>query len=788
MASFTNNSPDPVTGRGFQALSPEDLDAMSAPSQSAPDPVTGKGFKPISADEIDAMSNPIGMGESFARGAGQAFSLGYEPELIAAAKTGHMPWSSDPTFQAELKRQKAENDTAWNDHPWAYGGGMVASAIPSVMGAMASGPMGVAGGAARLLEGSSSLAGLAGRGLEAAGNAGTGIGAKTIGATGELLSNPITQGAIYGSSQGDDLKGRAESAVEGAVGAKIAPAIIKGATGLAGSAVKGLTRPITDAITGGDPLIRDGLESAGRQGIYVPASAMPTAGAFSSLSSKVDPFKSSPRAAAQSVYQASSILGDIGQGISHEEAGLGIVGNEQAAKEAHLDDIYAPFQNLKASSAQMPLSNLRQQIDSILNGSKSHVLSQSEITSTVGKIADQLQHAEQNGGMTFQQMKQLRTHLSDKIDWTSPIAPTDYDNATLKELRDALSHDMYDAADAIGGAGTGPPYKAADSLAGDIYETGAALQKSLGTGEMGSTPASKAFTKAYNWMRNSSGQLGALQALKQSVTAVDPGKWDTFARGVVQNKLMPKGFSYSDFASRWDDMTPQAKDIVFGQVGSGGIRDQLEDVAAVARAFGSKIDTLASQSEGQSNIQSVEYAAPLIEMASQQGLPLKSIATGGVLGAAGRYNARNVAKPNLPPSQAAQLAGAIRSTPAVSSAVRAANSAIQKAQSGAQGVGGGLAKATAPWTGYNMGAALAHHAGPAAAGLYGAWKDDGHAFGGRAMRASGGRTGIDHSAKAASLIRLAERAKKNHGKNTEPLLNLPDETITKALSVANESI
>ena len=305
---------------------------------------------------------------------------------------------------------------------------------------------------------------------------------------------------------------------------------------------------------------------------------------------------------------------------------------------------------------------------------------------------------------------------------------------------------------------------------------------------MGSTPASKAFTKAYNWMRNSSGQLGALQALKQSVTAVDPGKWDTFARGVVQNKLMPKGFSYSDFASRWDDMTPQAKDIVFGQVGSGGIRDQLGDVAAVARAFGSKIDTLASQSEGQSNIQSVEYAAPLIEMASQQGLPLKSIATGGVLGAAGRYNARNVAKPNLPPSQAAQLAGASRSTPAVSSAVRAANSAIQTAQSGAQGVGGGLAKATAPWTGYNMGAALAHHAGPAAAAAYGAWKDDGHASGGRAMRASGGRTRIDHEAKAASLIRLAERAKKDHGKNTEPLLNLPDETITKALSVANESI
>lgn len=48
--------------------------------------------------------------------------------------------------------------------------------------------------------------------------------------------------------------------------------------------------------------------------------------------------------------------------------------------------------------------------------------------------------------------------------------------------------------------------------------------------------------------------------------------------------------------------------------------------------------------------------------------------------------------------------------------------------------------------------------------------------------------GIDHSAKADALIKAAERAKKGHNSTTEPLLDQPDEAITKALAIANEAI
>jgi hypothetical protein len=58
------------------------------------------------------------------------------------------------------------------------------------------------------------------------------------------------------------------------------------------------------------------------------------------------------------------------------------------------------------------------------------------------------------------------------------------------------------------------------------------------------------------------------------------------------------------------------------------------------------------------------------------------------------------------------------------------------------------------------------------------------ASGGRIQRASGGRT--NSVLTSDMLIAAAERAKKGLGKATEPLLNQPDEAITRALAIANQ--
>lgn len=59
----------------------------------------------------------------------------------------------------------------------------------------------------------------------------------------------------------------------------------------------------------------------------------------------------------------------------------------------------------------------------------------------------------------------------------------------------------------------------------------------------------------------------------------------------------------------------------------------------------------------------------------------------------------------------------------------------------------------------------------------------------RPGRKAGGRIGgLDHAGIAAALIRAAEKAKKGHSATTQPLLDQPDEAITKALAIANEAI
>ena len=63
------------------------------------------------------------------------------------------------------------------------------------------------------------------------------------------------------------------------------------------------------------------------------------------------------------------------------------------------------------------------------------------------------------------------------------------------------------------------------------------------------------------------------------------------------------------------------------------------------------------------------------------------------------------------------------------------------------------------------------------------------ASGGRINRATGGRTMVkDLTAKAMALIAMADRIKKEQGKDTSSLLNLDDTTVAKALAVANRGI
>lgn len=58
----------------------------------------------------------------------------------------------------------------------------------------------------------------------------------------------------------------------------------------------------------------------------------------------------------------------------------------------------------------------------------------------------------------------------------------------------------------------------------------------------------------------------------------------------------------------------------------------------------------------------------------------------------------------------------------------------------------------------------------------------------RTARASGGRIGKNYRSKAQQLINAADRAKKRHNGTTQSILDMPDETVAKALSIADKAI
>lgn len=65
---------------------------------------------------------------------------------------------------------------------------------------------------------------------------------------------------------------------------------------------------------------------------------------------------------------------------------------------------------------------------------------------------------------------------------------------------------------------------------------------------------------------------------------------------------------------------------------------------------------------------------------------------------------------------------------------------------------------------------------------------EGQAKGGRIGRDTGGRTNTSAATKAARLIAQVDHIKKSHSKDTSSLLNLDDDTVAKALSIANQKI
>jgi len=718
----------------------------------------------------------IGGLESFGRGAAQAFALGYSPQMIAAIKTGNLPFSENPEYVKELAKQKAATEQAWEQHPWLYGSGMVASAVPAVANAILAGP--------EELAAAGTIGGLGGLGLRTVAGKGAGAAPTALRGAATAAENPIVQGAVYGSSEGETLGDKLSGAAAGAVGAKVAPM----ALGAAGSAVKAvgakiapdIVDPIFHVLTGNPETARTAGNIASDLGVSLPGATV-SESAVQGLGMKSDFLNQVPKAANRTLGEIGDLVSDYSNKADVRDSGAKIRAAVQnwatdATKptgfEAQMNAIYQPVRVLEQSSAVVPIRSLQSEI---IKQAQSNIAKLGNINPTLDIANSALTLNAQNGGLTFSEMQALKKILSDKITWNQAPGGSNIDNNILKNLRAALDSDMQTYATKIGGKNVGQTYGQIKSQAKDLYDQRDSIFKLTGNPVVGG-PGAKDEGAIYRSIISAAGKKGGgnladLKNLQAAVSKYDPAAWESVGRSYAAD-IAPNGqFSFNNFNKLYDGyFHPQGKDLIFGPSTSSPIRktfDTIKELGSVDAKnipLGVKLDSLAARAAREyAPVPSATGAGTaLLEHAFLGGLPLNTMTAGALGAASGRFGARNIATPESTylPSKAAQIAGeTVKQAAPLVGAQMATESPLP-----------GFVKAGVPYAVKKITDQL-----PTSI-----WNAPGsNSSDVRYGRKSGGRV-------SDKLVAAAERAKKNINNKTESLLNVPDTHVAHALELANK--
>jgi len=747
----------------------------------------------------EAAKPQVGSLEAFGRGAAQAFGLGYSPEVIAAAKTGHMVGSDHPEYTAELAKQKASTNEAWNQHPWLYGTGMAAAAVPSVLNAIFAGPEEAAAvGGAGLLAESGNIGSLAGAGLR-----GLAGGSELAGKAASVLENPLAQGAIYGSSEGDTVGDKLSGAVSGAIGAKVAPALL-GAAGTAIGNVGSKIAPefsskISQMLKGGvsDPEIIGAMGD--ELGIHTPAVAASDSSLFPKLLNS-DPTNAAPKAAAMTSGQIGNKLADLTKVAgtndiaSSNEAGEAIRNSINNWKNdssnpngfaAQLAAAFKPANYLSKDTTTFAPTALSNAVDGARKSSAAMV---SDIEPTLGVVEKALSNPD---GLTFDQLHALRISLDDQMNHNGSPGSARLNDQLLQSLRSAVDVDMHSAAydigksTGIGGQQAVNDLATAESQAAGLYNARKGVMRIVGNPNMNGTNA-KTNDQIYNNIVNSASNrtngpnVSDLTNLSNVVNSYDPNAWHTVAQAYTAKKINPQdqGFSFNNFNKNYTNgLHPAGKNALFASPASADLRGTLNKLDTLGNyqvgksTYGNNIDQLSSMVPAQNKFGTgakIDTGLAMAEMALLGGLPIRALGAAAAGAGLGQYGARNISAPiskqTLTPAQQAFQQILQKSAPLV----------------GAQAnpIGAGGVKAAAQYGLYKGMQQLPPSI----------WPTDQHASGGRIGRKSGGRATGAAKAKADQLIAMVDRIKKDEGEGTKPLLNVDDTTIAKALEIANRGI
>ena len=639
--------PVPASDLPSNLVPPDDMPSNLVPKEDLPD---------TSKPEVGSL-------ESFGRGAANAFALGYSPQLIAAIKTGHMPGGENEEYVKELAKQKASNEEAWNQHPWLYGTGMAAAALPAAANAVFAGPeeLAAAGGAGLLAE-SSNIGSLASAGLRNVAG-----GSKLAGKAADVLASPFTQGAVYGSSEGENLEDKASGAVAGAIGAKVAPMVLGAAgktIGALGSKIapkfsEQISQALSNGISKGDIAGAIGDDVGFSVPGFVGAEKGP-----SNFVASTDFRNSMAKASARTRGEIGGKLSDITQGANANDTGEAIRNAIQSwARDnenpngfvSQLNEIYKPVNYLTNSTDTFNLYGVQAAVNAARNSSRGMV---SDIEPTLNVVQKALSHPE---GLTFDQMHALRQVIDDQIAYNKMPGSAGLDNSLLGKLRNSVTQDMNLAAKQIGGDDAVRDLAEANKNASKLYDLRQSILRMVGNPNING-PSARQNGAIYQAIENASSSkskgpnINDLANLHDVLNAYDPDTWAKVGQTYVANKIAPNGnFSFQNLNKAYGtDLHPKGKDLLLGGPSSDELRNTLEKIEAFGslpsgeKTIGGHIDDLSKSAGTRATDRKGilgELGLGVGEVSLFGGLPMKTLAGMGTAAGLGAYGARNIARP-----------------------------------------------------------------------------------------------------------------------------------------------
>jgi hypothetical protein len=595
------------------------------------------------------------------------------------------------------------------------------------------------------------------------GNVAGGLANPLVGALPAGATTGAAVGAISGASEGDTLTERAKGALVGGVSGGVLGSVL-------GNIFKGRS-----------PETQQAIEQAKSMGIDIPYyAATPSLGVHSATNVvKNIPVVGTPveEAAEKTISQMGKAADNLG-GISPEAAGT-IFGDAlkkwiRTDSEKIADQYYTAVSNHMDPNILTPLDNTAKTVSDIMARR-----AEAAIPGSSGASKMVLPAIQTPDGLSYAGIKNLRTFVRENLD--TGILPADVSGSELKQIYGALSADLDAAAKNAGGQYG----QELHNKANEIYRALSAKREAL-TPLIGGNAASASPENVFsNILNAASSRPGSsdLSLLRQAKSVMSPDEWSKASSGAIaqMGRDADGNFSPARFMgpNGFNKFSPEGKDILFGPTGTP-MRDGLETLANVSRQF-KAVQKYANTSGTAHGVVGVEMLKALANE------PISIIAQG--LG--GRQVAQMLSNPATTQAlgnwSLAYLQN-LRNAP-ITSALGLASEGT------ARGSLAALKAAT-----QNLATIHAKETGQAAAGLTkGIWGPVASQLGykgddamlpdqGRIQRKSGGRIQSGHQHLVDRLFRLGEQAKKTEKAHTEPLLNLPDETVAKALDVAQRAI